>query len=183
MRVKTRAVVLVLVSLVAAVWVARAVDQAAGYKTEIETFRQKRNESLKKNWISQAGLFWLKPGTNSVGTAKNNDVVLTKGPALVGSFDLNSKDVTLRLNAGVQATVDGKPATPSTKMALDTSGSPTQVALGSLRITVIERDGQIGVRVKDTDSAAAKSFKGTEWFPVDQKLRVEAKWVPATGKK
>ena len=84
MRVKTRAVALVLVTLVSGLWVALAADQTGGYKADIETFRQKRNESLKKNWISLAGLFWLKPGGNSVGSEKNNDVVLTKAPAPVG---------------------------------------------------------------------------------------------------
>jgi uncharacterized protein (DUF1684 family) len=161
--------------------VAAAVDST--YQAEIEQFRQKRNESLKKNWITLAGLFWLKPGTNTMGSGRDNAVVLPKGPARLGTLELHGKDVTLRLNSGAQATIDDKPAAPTTKMAVDTTGNPTLLSLGSLRITVIERSDKIGVRVKDTESPALKTFNGTEWFPTDPKLRVEAKWVPESGKK
>lgn len=183
MGVTRRAVAVFTCAMVAVPLLVAAATVDSTYQAEIEQFRQKRNESLKKNWITLAGLFWLKPGTNTIGSGRDNDVVLPSGPARLGTLELHGKDVMLRLNSGAQATIDDKPATPTTKMALDTSGSPTLLALGSLRITVIERSDKIGVRVKDTESPALKTFKGTEWFPTDPKLRVEAKWVPESGKK
>ena len=169
--------------LTAAPGIMGAAEPSGGYRAEIEKFRQQRNESLRKNWIVLAGLFWLKPGTNSVGSGRDADVVLPKGPAQLGSFELKGKEVWLRLNSGAQVTIDGKPATPTTKIALDTSGTPTLMALGSLRITVIQRSDKIGVRVKDMESPKLNTFKGTDWFPVNEDLRIEAKWVPSPGKK
>src|SRR5689334_21203464 len=99
--------------------------EPGGYRADIEKFRQERNDSLRKNWVVLAGLFWLKPGTNTVGSGRDADVVLPKGTAQLGSFELKGKEVWLRLNSGAQVTIDGKPATPTTKMELDTSGKPT----------------------------------------------------------
>jgi uncharacterized protein len=183
MSVRRRAVAVFMSAMLAVPLLVAAAAVDSTYQTEIEQFRQKRNESLKRNWITLAGLFWLKPGTNTIGSGRDNDVVLPKGPARLGTLELHGKDVTLRLNSGAQATIDDKPARPITRMAVDTTGNPTLLSLGSLRITVIERSDKIGVRVKDTESPALKSFNGTEWFPTDPKLRVEAKWVPETGKK
>jgi uncharacterized protein len=183
MSVRRRAVAVFMSAMLAVPLLVAAAAVDSTYQTEIEQFRQKRNESLKRNWITLAGLFWLKPGTNTIGSGRDNDVVLPKGPARLGTLELHGKDVTLRLNSGAQATIDDKPARPITRMAVDTTGNPTLLSLGSLRITVIERSDKIGVRVKDTESPALKTFNGTEWFPTDPNLRVEAKWVPETGKK
>src|SRR5947209_2776307 len=122
MGVTRRAVAVFMSAIVAVPLLVSAAANDSAYQAEIEQFRQKRNESLKKNWVTLAGLFWLKPGTNSMGSRRDNDVVLPKGPARVGAFELHDKDVTLRLNSGAQATIDDKPATPTAKMALDTSG-------------------------------------------------------------
>ncbi len=40
-----------------------------------------------------------------------------------------------------------------------------------------------GVRVRDTDNHAARSFKGMMFFPLDMNYRVMATWLPSDGKK
>jgi uncharacterized protein (DUF1684 family) len=57
-------------------------------------------------------------------------------------------------------------------------GEPTILRLGTLSFYVIERGKQLAVRVKDRDNPARLNFKGLEYFPVDQKWRVEAKFEP-----
>jgi uncharacterized protein (DUF1684 family) len=173
-------------SLLAPTYLSALPDASAAYLAEIQQFRQKRIESLRKNWIVLAGLSWLKPGDNRVGSAADNDVVLTKGPAHAGVFTLNGKDVLFRVDDQVLAAAVEKSARDykkPTKVQTDAKGTPDIIPIGSLRLTVIERGEKVGVRVKDLESPNLKTFKGTEWFPTDPKLRVEAKWVPATGKK
>lgn len=184
MRIRRRSAValLALLALLLPMFASAADRGDTAYRTEIDQFRAKRNESLRKNWLVLAGLSWLKPGENRVGTAKDNDVVLPKGPAHAGMFTLNGKDVLFETHDQVLLAIDSRFAKP-TKIATDTSGAPTIISIGSLRLTVIQRDDKLGVRIKDLENPALKGFKGTEWFPTDPKLRVEARWVPQTGKK
>ncbi len=108
--------------------------------------------------------------------------MLPKGPAHAGEFDLEGNVVTLKVLPDVPATVTGKRVT-STKLVSDASEHVTRIELGTLRLHVIERGQRVGIRVRDTDSAAAREFKGMIFFPLDMNYRVTATWVPAEGKK
>ncbi|MDI6779627.1 MAG: DUF1684 domain-containing protein [Bacteroidota bacterium] len=50
--------------------------------------------------------------------------------------------------------------------------------LGSLTFYVIKRGEQIGVRVKDKDNPARLNFKGLEYFSIDPRWRIDAKFEP-----
>jgi hypothetical protein len=128
-----------------------------------------------------AGLFWLKPGTNSFGSDPGNQVAFPKGPPHAGEFDLNGKEVTLKLLPDSGATIGGKPAT-TVKLDPDTSEHVTYVEMGSLRFHVIVRGERVGIRLLDTESASARNFKGMAFFPLDLNYRVTATWVPEDGK-
>jgi uncharacterized protein len=51
------------------------------------------------------------------------------------------------------------------------------VTEGDLTLTVIERAGRYGVRVKDKRSPRRREFTGMRWFPVRESYRIEAKFV------
>lgn len=157
-----------------------SVDPA--YQQSFEKWKTELVDDLKQNWLSLAGLFWLKAGENSFGTDPASAIVFPKGPTHAGIFELQGKDVTLKLASGVQATVAGKPVT-TIKLDPDTSGHPTMVELGSLRFKVIVRGDRIGIRLKDLDSEAAKNYRGPMFFPLDLSYRLTATWLPADGKK
>jgi uncharacterized protein (DUF1684 family) len=55
--------------------------------------------------------------------------------------------------------------------------------MGALHFHVIVRGERVGIRVLDTDSMAARNFKGMVFFPLDMNYRITATWVPADGKK
>jgi uncharacterized protein (DUF1684 family) len=158
----------------------RAPDQA--YVRSFEKWKADQTADLKKNWLSLAGLFWLKPGANTFGSDPASQIVFPKGPAHAGEFELNGKEVSLKLLPAAHATVDGKSATAA-KLDPDTSQHVTYVEMGSLRFHVIVRDERVGIRVLDRDSAAARNFKGMLFYPLDMNYRVTATWVPAEGKK
>ncbi|HWY02375.1 MAG TPA: DUF1684 domain-containing protein [Candidatus Acidoferrum sp.] len=153
----------------------------AAYVQSFEKWKAGETADLKQNWLSLAGLFWLKPGRNSFGSDPGNQVVFPQGPLHAGEFDLNGKAVTLKLLPGSGATIAGKPAT-TVKLDPDTSAQVTYVEMGSLRFHVIVRGERVGIRLLDTESGAARNFKGMAFFPLDLDYRVTATWVPEQGK-
>jgi hypothetical protein len=179
---RSASALLALLTLVLPVFAPAADRGDPAYRSEIDQFRARRDEGLRKNWLVLAGLSWLKPGENRVGSAQDNDVFLPKGPAHAGIFTLKGKDVVFEIQDQALRSTDKQFSTP-TKIATDTTGAPTVISIASLRLTVIERGDKMGVRIKDLQNPALKTFKGTQWFPTDPKLRVEAKWVAETGKK
>jgi uncharacterized protein (DUF1684 family) len=154
----------------------------AAYIQSFDKWKAELVDDLKQNWLSLAGLFWLKPGENAFGTDASNAIVFPKGPAHAGVFDLQGTDVTVKFSSEAHATIDGKPVIAA-KLQPDTSGKPTLVELGSLRLKAIVRGQRIGIRLKDVASDQARNYPGPMFFPLDLSYRVTATWVPSDGKK
>jgi uncharacterized protein len=188
MRTSSKAFVTVVLGLCLAAFASAvlAADQPAAadasYLQSFDKWKAELVDDLKQNWLPLAGLFWLKPGENKFGSDAKNDIVFPKGPAHAGSFTLQSKDVSVRFEPGVQVTVSSKPFTAS-KLESDVSGHATVMEMGSLRFYVIVRGERIGIRMKDTESNAARGFRGLDFFPVSMNYRVTAKFEPSQGKK
>jgi uncharacterized protein (DUF1684 family) len=154
----------------------------AAYVQSFEKWKGELTADLKENWLSLAGLFWLKAGANTFGSDPANPIVFPKVAAHAGEFDLSGKDVTLKLLPDTKATIDGKPV-GTAKLDPDTSEHVTEVEMGSLRFHAIVRGERVGIRLRDTDSAAARNFKGVIFFPLDMNYRVTANWIPGDGNK
>jgi uncharacterized protein (DUF1684 family) len=152
-----------------------------GYREEIEGWRAKREERLKADggWLTVTGLFWLHEGKNPVGSAPGSEVLLPQGaPAQAGVLELHQGKVTLNLQAGVAASIQGQPFASPRELKADVPGPADVVSLGRLTLHVIERGKRLGIRLKDMDSAARRAFKGLDWYPVDEAYRVNARFVP-----
>jgi uncharacterized protein len=154
----------------------------AVYVQSFEKWKAEQIDDLKQNWLPLAGLYWLKPGVNNFGTAPENSVVFPKGPAHAGEFDLEGKDITIKLLPDTHATLAGAPLTTA-KLAPDVSGHASLVEMGTLRFHVIVRGERVGIRVKDLESASIANFKGLIFYPLDLNYRVTARWEPSDGKK
>jgi uncharacterized protein len=156
-----------------------SVDPA--YQQSFEKWKGELVDDLKQEWLPLAGLFWLKPGENSFGSDSKNAIVFPKGPAHAGSFVLQGKTVTAQFAPGSNATIGGKPVS-TTELQPDTTGNPTVVELGNLRLHVIVRGDRVGIRLKDLDSDAARQYHGPQFFPLDLSYRVTATWLPSDGR-
>ncbi|MFZ0762184.1 MAG: DUF1684 domain-containing protein [Candidatus Sulfotelmatobacter sp.] len=155
----------------------------AAYVQSFEKWKAEETDDLKQNWLPLAGLYWLKPGANSFGAAADNAVVFPKGPAHAGEFDLEGKEVTIKMLAGAHATLAGKPlATDVEKLEPDISGHASVVEMGTLEFHVIVRGQRVGIRLKDNDSAAVRHFHGLMFYPLNMNYRVTASWEPSDGK-
>jgi len=154
----------------------------AAYLQSFEKWKAELVDDLKQNWLPLAGLFWLKPGANTFGSANDNAVVLPSGPAHAGVFQLQGDEISVELRSGSDAKIDGKSETKA-KLQTDVSGSATRIELGSLRMHVIKRGERLGIRVKDLESQAAHNYSGPAFFPLDMNYRVSGTFVPSDGKR
>src|SRR5436309_8169528 len=107
----------------------------AAYLQSFEKWKAELVDDLKQNWLPLAGLFWLKPGDNTFGSASDNAIVLPSGPAHAGVFKRQGDQVSIELKPGVEAEakINGKSENKAYLQA-DVSGSPTRIELGSLRM-------------------------------------------------
>jgi uncharacterized protein (DUF1684 family) len=153
------------------------VPARAGYVEEIQKWRADEATDLKKEdgWLTLAGLFWLKDGVNTVGAGKDFDVRLTDNfkQGKFGEIDFRDGSAILKVAEGVSAQVDGKPAS-TIKLVSDEKGKPTEVHSGSQMFYLIQRENRFGIRLKDSQSQSRLTFKGQNWFPIDESKRVNA---------
>jgi uncharacterized protein (DUF1684 family) len=138
------------------------------YQQEIMHWRENRRTRLMADdgWLSLVGLQWLNEGENKI-----------VNPPDVGTVTLQKGAVTLAPSP--KLSIDGKPVTQPVQLADDTAAKgPTIVRSGTTKFNVIKRTDKYGLRVRDTGSEARKNFKGLDYFPIDPKWRVEARFVP-----
>lgn len=154
----------------------------AAYLQSFEKWKGELVDDLKQNWLVLAGLFWLKLGANTFGSASDNSIVLPSGPAHAGVFHVQGESVSVELQKDAQAKIDGKPATQATLQA-DVTGKANVIEMGSLRMHLIQRGKRLGIRVKDLNSEAARNYAGPIFFPLDMTYRVTGTFVPSDGKK
>ncbi len=151
------------------------------YEEEIAQWRRDREINLKKvgGWLDVAGLYWLKPGVNSVGTDLMSELVLPAGtaPARVGKFLFEDGMVTFEPEPGIHETINGKAAAKQV-MKPDTDGNPDILTVRTLTMFVIRRGTKTGVRLKNSDNPARKNFTGLRYFPLAPKYKVRAKYKP-----
>jgi uncharacterized protein (DUF1684 family) len=133
------------------------------YQTAVETWRKEYEAGLRapQGWLSVAGLFWLHEGANRAGSDPQSDIVLPpSAPRVAATFEFHSG--TTRLN--------GKILQP------DTAEHPDVVRIGNVSMMVIRRGDRTGVRVRDPESEARRSFSGLHWYPIDEHYRIRARW-------
>jgi uncharacterized protein (DUF1684 family) len=137
---------------------------ATGDRSDIAKWRADYEAALKspKGWLSVAGLFWLHEGANAIGSDPQSDVVLPPGAPK---------------SAGVLRLEGGKVTYQNRQLKSDTTEHPDAVEIGDVSLTVIERGGKTGVRLRDPNAETRLDFTGCQWFPADPAWRINAKWV------
>ncbi len=152
----------------------------AAYLQEVEQYRAEHVAKLTKpdGWLSLIGLHFLKEGPNSVGSAKDNDVVLAKGPARLGTITVSANGrITLEAAPPADVRVDGR-SVPAAELKWDVPSTPTLVTAGTVSFFAIDRAGKKALRVRDSESPRRLRFPGLEYFPIDPAWRIVARWEP-----
>jgi uncharacterized protein len=159
------------------------------WEDEVAAWKRSRFERLQKpdGWLTLVGLGWLKAGENSIGSDPKSTVLLPAGkaPARLGTLRLTGgakPTVTFSAESGVAVTRKG--AAVSTLVLVSDADAkaddePTLLQHGSLSFFLIRRGDRLGIRVKDSESAALKAFQGLDYFPLDRSLKLEGRFEPA----
>ncbi len=151
------------------------------YRAGILKWREQREARLKADdgWLTVAGLFWLRQGSNALGCDPASEIALPPGSAAahVGSIEVRDRQITLRLEPGVSGSVGGRSVSGPTTLRPDSAGAPDVLEMGRLALFVIERDGRFAVRLRDRQSKARREFSGLSWYDVAEAYRVEARFV------
>jgi uncharacterized protein (DUF1684 family) len=150
-------------------------------RASVAEWRQHRIATLTSDtgWLTLAGLFWLKEGDNTFGRAPSNALVLDN-PSLAdsaGSFVVSGHAVRFVARPGSGVTHNGEPVS-SLELVADPASDATVLASGALRFFVIERSGNLGVRVRDLNNPHRQNFRGLEYFPVSTDWAFEARFEP-----
>jgi uncharacterized protein (DUF1684 family) len=155
------------------------------YIKSIKQWHEQRIARLKSEtgWLNLVGLYWLREGKNTFGSAEDNDILFPENtPAHIGTFILYDSTVSVKINPDVEVTADSHPVNDM-KLKDDLSDSTTVLQLGSFRWFIINREGKYGVGLRDVNAPLVKEFKGIDTYPVDEKWKVKAKFEPYTEPK
>jgi uncharacterized protein (DUF1684 family) len=149
------------------------------YEQEIEDWHRGRMQRLTApdGWLSLVGLFPLGDGTHTFGSAADNGLVFpVSAPEHAGTLTVADTVVTLSKAKGVKMTIDRKRIKRDVVLATDASPEgPTRVEMGSIQFYVIDRPGNLYLRVKDANNPVRQNFTAIERFPVDKRWRFTAR--------
>jgi uncharacterized protein (DUF1684 family) len=127
-------------------------------------------------WFSLIALDWLKPGVTTVGSAKENSVILPQAPAHLMTLDqVDGRVLPTGMAPGV--TLHGQAVALHQPLG-DDEDDAAALSAGTMRFWVIDRGGKRYLRVKDSNAPALKHFHGLRWYEPAARYRVEARWVP-----
>jgi len=138
------------------------------YEKSIMEWRANRLKSLtsETSWLSLVGLQWLAPGDNAISNPPDS-----------GKVVLDNGRVTLVPNPAAGLQINGAPVTAPVELRSDADpAGPTIVQKGSVRFNVIKRSDKYALRIKDANSPARTGFKGLDYFPIDEKWRIQARF-------
>ncbi|MBV8515527.1 MAG: DUF1684 domain-containing protein [Acidobacteria bacterium] len=160
-------------------------QDASSRQKDLLVWRAAHAADLQKpdGWLALAGLVWLEPGDNSLGSGADNKVRLpASGPAHVGVLHLEGTAVSLRAPAGgfpVGLLVDGKPAqAQDLHTSSDNDKGNPRMTVGALNFYAVRRGDRFALRIKDAKSPTLVGFHGLKWYPPNDHYRVRAKWIP-----
>jgi uncharacterized protein len=144
---------------------------------EVETWRAERLERLQRpdGWLSLVGLHWLEPGTHTIGSAAENDIVLATGPERLGRVVVDEGEVGFIAAAGVGASLGGVPIDGEAPLE---AGARVTFNGGDASLQLLERSGRFALRVRDANAATRIGFIGIEHYPVDLSWRFDARFEP-----
>ncbi|MBL8430597.1 MAG: DUF1684 domain-containing protein [Dechloromonas sp.] len=118
-----------------------------------------------ESWLGIRGLFWLEPGSNSVGSGEGSVVLMPGGPAHLGNLLWREGRVIWQPVAG-----------EARELQTDIASQPTVVDVQNWSFFPVDRESRIAIRLRDRDWALSQPFKGLDYFDFDPAWQIEAEW-------
>jgi uncharacterized protein len=149
------------------------------YEQSILKWRQEVDNNIRREngWLALAGLFWLRKGTNVIGSDPESDILLPRrAPARLGTFEFDGSHVTLNVEARLPVEVNGA-ATTSAILDADQEDVPSFITFSDMRMVVLRRSKGVGIRVWDNAREERRTFPSRQWYRVQEELRVPATYT------
>lgn len=146
------------------------------YEKSILKWRKEVDTNLRREngWLALAGLFWLRKGTNLIGSDPDCDITLpNRAPKKLGRFEFDGNNVTLYVDTERSVEVNGV----ETKTALldaDQEDVPSFITMDEMRMVVVRRSKGVGIRLWDNTRKERHDHPPREWYPVKEEYRIPA---------
>jgi uncharacterized protein (DUF1684 family) len=140
------------------------------YFAALAAWKKTRLENLKgaEGWLNIIGRWWLEAGIVTVGSDAGNDIVLSAGPAHLGTLTQDDNGA-----------VSFAPNNGSTPIRFEPNAEdPSRFLVDGLLLEVTTMNGNNALRIRDTQSAAPAAFPGIDYFEASPAWRIVADWVP-----
>lgn len=149
----------------------RAAERAANEAAA--RWQAKHEADYRRDWVSIAGLYDLKPGVNTAGSAPTNDIVLPATlPPKLGRFVMNGEQVRFEPAPGARVTLDDALVTAPVDLLDDRAPNEDELVIEDVRLVIHVSGERRVLRVRDPNGPLARGFRGFSWFPIDAKYRV-----------
>jgi len=146
--------------------------------TQIETWRAEHEASYTRNWVTIEGLHFLEDGTQSAGSAPDNDVVLIASlPEHLGTFTVASDEVTFNPAQGASVTINGETAASAKVLTDDGAEEPDVIEANGASVVAHRSGKRLSLRVRDPNGERTRAFQGFEWFPISRDYRVLGRFI------
>jgi uncharacterized protein (DUF1684 family) len=144
----------------------------------VAKWRAKHETDYRRDWASIAGLYPLKPGVNTAGSAPASDILLpASAPGTVGRFILAGDHVRFEPAKGARVLLDDEPVTSAIGMHDDSGPDEDELVIGAVRLVVHVSGEHRSIRVRDPDGPLARGFLGFRWFAIDPQYRVTGRLI------
>ena len=154
------------------------------YETMVAEWEQNRVETLKEptGWMRLAGMFWLNEGENSFGSGTDQDIRFPEGAIAehAGYFVVEGGEVSIRVADEVEISADGNRVT---EQLIYDGDEAVDLEHGTLEFLVIEREGELAIRLFNKENEKVDNFDGFPRYPLDPEWRLKAKFIPNTDEK
>jgi len=149
------------------------------YVRRVEAWRTKHEVDYTREYVPLAGLFFLEPGANGVGSAPSNRIRLpSRAPASVGAIVYDRGTVRFEPRARAAVTLRGTPVTsPTVLQPAETDRPADEVAIDDMAFWVHMSGTRHAIRLRDPQGEPARTFLGFRWFPIDSRYRVAARFI------
>ena len=149
------------------------------YEQNINKWRQEMDANLRREngWLALAGLFWLRKGTNIIGSDRSSDILLPqRAPRRLGTFEFDGNNVTLNVEDNTVVEVNGVAST-SALLDADQEDVPSFITFDDMRMVVVRRSKGVGIRLWDNTRQERRIFPHRQWYPVKAEFRLPAAYT------
>lgn len=134
-----------------------------------------------EGYLSIAGLFFLAPGVNTLGSAPASHIVLPAdvAPPRLGTVTVREGTVRFEITAGVEATLNGQAASEGElRLASADPERPADVLrIGRLALQLHRSGPRVALRLRDPDHPVRTTFTGMRWYAADPAWTLTADFV------